>query len=109
MTAKHGRVTTSGISARSEPEKPFVVSLSNQALAINWKIKSAPVLPRKAWFDKLTTNGIFDKLTTNGIFDKLTTNGIFDRPTTNGIFDKLTTNGFLATLTSKGVNHSYPA
>ena len=100
MTAKHGRVTTSGISARSEPEKPFVVSLSNQALAINWKIKSAPVLPRKAWFDKLTTNGIFDKLTTNGIFD---------RPTTNGIFDKLTTNGFLATLTSKGVNHSYPA
>ena len=82
MTAKHGRVTTSGRSARSEPEKPFVVSLSNQALAINWKIKSAPVLPRKAWFDKLTTNGIFDKLTTNG---------------------------FLATLTSKGVNHSYPA
>ena len=82
MTAKHGRVTTSGISARSEPEKPIVVSLSNQALAINWKIKSAPVLPRKAWFDKLTTNGIFDKLTTNG---------------------------FLATLTSKGVNHSYPA
>ena len=100
MTAKHGRVNTSGRSARSEPEKPFVVSLSNHALAINWKIKSAPVLPRKAWFDRLTTNGIFDKLTTNGIFD---------RPTTNGIFDKLTTNGFLATLTSKGVNHSYPA
>ena len=48
------------------------------------------IVPR-AWFDKLTTNGIFDKLTTNGIFDKLTTNG------------------FLATLTSKGVNHSYPA
>ena len=81
MTAKHDRVTTSGRSARSEPEKPFVVSLSNHALAINWKIKSAPVLPRKAWFDRLTTNGIFDKLT----------------------------NGFLATLTSKGVNHSYPA
>jgi hypothetical protein len=29
----------------------------------------------RAWFDKLTTNGIFDKLTTNGIFDRLATNG----------------------------------
>jgi len=77
-----------------------VVSLSNRALAIDWKIKSAPVFPRKAWFDRLTTNGIFDRLTTNGIFDKLTT---------KGISDTLTTNGFIAASTSKGVTHSYPA
>jgi len=100
MTAKQGRVTASGRSAHSETGKPFVVSLSNRALAIDWKIKSAPVFPRKAWFDRLTTNGIFDRLTTNGIFDKLTT---------KGISDTLTTNGFIAASTSKGVTHSYPA
>jgi len=109
MTAKQGRVTASGRSAHSETGKPFVVSLSNRALAIDWKIKSAPVFPRKAWFDRLTTNGIFDRLTTNGIFDRLTTNGIFDKLTTKGISDTLTTNGFIAASTSKGVTHSYPA
>jgi hypothetical protein len=41
----------------SLPYKPFVVSLSNHALGEHFS-NSKPAFPRKAWFDRLTTNGI---------------------------------------------------
>jgi hypothetical protein len=50
-----------------ETDNPFVVSLSNHASyeifrhTHTWK--STP----RAWFDKLTTNGIFGRLTANAV------------------------------------------
>ena len=61
---------------RRDKKAPFVVSLSNHA----FRGKSgAEVVFRsiaRAWFDKLTTNGIFDKPNTNGVFEALTKNGV---------------------------------
>jgi hypothetical protein len=58
-----------------ELKPPFVVSLSNHALCGESKRLLCIALPR-AWFDKLTTNGILDRFTTNEIFDRLATRGI---------------------------------
>jgi hypothetical protein len=44
---------------------------------------------RRAWFDKLTTDGSLDKLTTDGSFDKLTTDGSLDKLTKKQISGKL--------------------
>ena len=62
-----------------------MVSLSNHALGGILLISAVFTLPRKAWFDRLTTNGIFDWLITKGIFDWLGTNGISDKLITNGV------------------------
>ncbi|HEX7804232.1 MAG TPA: hypothetical protein VF471_15885 [Pseudoxanthomonas sp.] len=62
-----------------------MASLSNHALCEQLAEHGGLLFPRKAWFDRLTTNGILDKLTTNGILDRLTTDGILDRLITNGI------------------------
>jgi len=42
----------------SPSQIPFVVSLSNHALCVESADQDNPALPRKAWFDELTTNGI---------------------------------------------------
>jgi hypothetical protein len=72
---------------------PFVVSLSNHALCVESADQDNPALPRKAWFDRLTTNGICDGLTMSGAHDTPTANGVSDRLTTNRVFDGLTTDG----------------
>jgi hypothetical protein len=46
---------------------PFVVSLSNHALCVESADQDNPALPRKAWFDRLTTNRVFDGLATDEV------------------------------------------
>jgi hypothetical protein len=50
-------------------KKPFVVSLSNHAFRRKVKTTAIRSIPPRAWFDKLTTNGILDRLTTNGMHE----------------------------------------
>jgi hypothetical protein len=47
---------------------PFAVSLSNHAFRRILE-RRCPKIPPRAWFDKLTANGVLDKLTTNGYWD----------------------------------------
>ena len=61
-----------GVMNHGFSQGPLVVSLSNHAFRGNFSVIVARRSTQRAWFDRLTTNGIL--LATNSIL--LTTNGI---------------------------------
>jgi hypothetical protein len=71
---------------------PFVVSLSNHALCEEPAKRGSLLVPRKAWFDKLTTNGIHNKAHHEWIYNQARHERNLRPGSPNGSTTRLTTN-----------------